>query len=161
MACCRVRGDHIMNWIANVLVALVAIGLGSGYYFASASSSPTVTWAKNPLYVAFSSQVGSGSGQDSFKCSSTIAPVTLQVFSSEPDTVAVTVGPSAFPSCGSTPNNVVVTATCTASARAEHSCEENFYGIVVVCGPSSYNCLRQILVVIVNISNSDDQTVGH
>ena len=31
------------------LIALVATGLGAGYYFASANSGPTVAWQLNPL----------------------------------------------------------------------------------------------------------------
>src|SRR5205823_6328169 len=97
-------------------IALVAvIGLGAGYYFAFASTpSFQVTWSVRPLMIRFNASGNfSGSAPDSFTCSPSVAPVTLKAQSSVPDKIALTVSPSAFSSCGSTPDNVVVTASCT------------------------------------------------
>src|SRR6266702_7613943 len=108
---------------AIALIALVAVGLGAGYYFASAQDRFVVTWGENPLKIKFSARSStSGSTPDSFTCSTSVAPVTLKAQSSAPDTITLTASPSAFPSCDSTPDNVVVTASCTASATTSGTC---------------------------------------
>lgn len=139
------------------LIALVATGLGAGYYFASANSGPTVAWQLNPLFVTFSSQAGSGSAQDSFTCSSTVAPVILEAFSNQPSIVSLTVTPSSFTSCGSTADNVVVNAACTTSAQASQSCHGDFSGRVFVCGPTPYTCLQRALIVVITVPNNGNQ----
>src|SRR5437867_4393786 len=97
--------------VGTALVALVAAGLGAGYYFASAESNFVVTWSGNPLMIKFSARsTTSESAPDSFTCSPSVAPVTLKAQSSAPDTITLTVSPSAFPSCSSTPDNVAVSA---------------------------------------------------
>ncbi len=142
---------------AAILVSLIAIGLGAGYYFASAKSDPTVTWHRNPLFITFSSQTGSGSVQDSFTCGDTVEPVILQAFSNQPSTVSLTVNPSSFSSCGSTADNVVVTAACTASAQSSQSCEGDFSGKLFICGPSAYTCLQRSLIVVIAVTTNDNQ----
>ncbi len=140
--------------VATALVALVAAGLGAGYYFASAESSFVVTWSENPLKIKFSARnTTSGSAPDSFTCSPSITPVTLKAQSSAPDTIALTVSPSAIPSCDSTPDNVVVTASCTGLATANGTCPGEYTGTVVVCGPTSYTCLKKALAVSITIQN--------
>ncbi len=134
---------------AIVLVTSIVIGLGSGYYFASADRQTRVTWDRNPLIVTFSSQTGSGSARDSFTCSNRVAPVVLEAFSNQPSVVSLTVSPSAFSSCGSTVDSVVVTASCTASDSA-HACPGDSAGKVLVCGPTSYTCQERSLIVIIS-----------
>ncbi len=139
---------------ALILVTLVTIGLGAGYYFASAQNSFPVTWSQNPLMIKFSARsTTSGSAPVSFTCSPSIAPVTVVAQSSAPATISLTVSPSAFTSCGSTPDNVVVTASCTASATASGTCPGEYTGTVTVCGPSSYTCLKKALVVPITVQN--------
>src|SRR5213080_3826266 len=139
---------------AVVLVALVAIGLGASYYFASAEDSFVVTWSQNPLKIKFSARGStSGSAPDSFTCSPSVAPVTLRAQSSAPDTITLTASPSAFPSCDSTPDNVVLTASCTASATASGTCPGEYTGTVVICGPTSYTCLKKALAVSITVQN--------
>ena len=136
--------------VAIALVAIIAVGLGAGYYFASASSSFPVTWSVRPLMIKFNTSDGfSGSAPDSFTCSPSVSPVTLQAFSSQPDIITIT---SSFPSCGSTPDNVVVTAACTA-AHQDTSCDgDKYLGTVEVCGPAPYTCLKQFLTVTVAVT---------
>lgn len=147
-----------------IAISLLAIiGLGAGYYFASASASSNGTrlsWTQNPLFITFSPQAGSGSASDSFKCSNTVAPVTFKAFVSDPSVISLTVSPSSFSSCGSTADNVVLTATCTASALAQQRCQGDFLGIVLVFGPSSYQVVPGILFVIIHVTNgnNDDNT---
>ncbi len=129
---------------------MVAVGLGAGYYFASANQGPTVTWSQNPLFIALSPASGSASAPDSFTCSSPVGPVTLSASSNQPSSITLTVSPTSFPNCGSTPDNVVVTATCTPTAKASSHCVGGFSGKVVVCGPTSYTCLKRTLIVVVN-----------
>src|SRR5437773_1112606 len=139
---------------AIALVALVAVGLGAGYYFASAQDRFVVTWSANPLMIKFSARGStSGSAPDSFTCSPSVAPVTLKAQSSAPDTITLTASPSAFSSCDSTPDNVVITASCTASATASGTCPGEYTGTVVVCGPTSYTCLKKALAVSITVQN--------
>jgi len=149
-------------FLAIILVALVATGLGASYYFASARSaradSARVTWAANPLFINFSSQVGSGSLPDSFTCSSTVGPVTFIIRSNQPDMITLTVSPSGFSSCGSTPDNVVITAACTPTAFSNNRCLEGFTGMVTVCGPTPYECLVRSLIVVIQVTNNSDQS---
>ena len=140
--------------VALALVVIVAVGLGAGYYFASASThSFPVTWSVSPLSIKFNTSDGfSGSAPDSFTCSPSVSPVTLQVFSSQPDFITITVSQSSFSTCGSTPDNVVVTAACTA-AHMDTSCDGDRYtGTVMVCGPAPYTCLKKTLVVNVAVT---------
>jgi len=139
---------------AIALVGLVAIGLGAGYYFASAQDSFVVSWSQNPLKIKFSARTGtSGSAPDSLTCSPSVAPVTLNATSSVPDTITLSVNPSAFPSCGSTPFKVVVTASCTSSATTSGNCPGEYTGTVIVCGPTSYTCLKKALAVSITVQN--------
>ena len=138
--------------VAIALVAIIAIGLGAGYYFASASSSFPVTWSVRPLMIRFNaSPPFSGSAPDSFKCSPDVSPVTLQAFSSAPDIISLTVSPSFFSTCGSNPDNVVVTAACTPDHQ-DTSCDGQFTGTVEVCGPAPYTCLKQFLAVTIAVT---------
>ena len=139
--------------VAIALVAIIAVGLGAGYYFASASSSFPVTWSVRPLMIKFNTSDGFfGSAPDSFTCSPSVSPVTLQAFSSQPDIITITVSPSSFPSCGSTPDNVTVTAACTA-AHQDTSCDgDKYLGTVEVCGPAPYTCMKQFLTVTVAVT---------
>jgi len=139
-----------------VMVALVIAGLGAGYYFASAATpskaSFPVTWSVRPLQIQFSASQGSGSAPDSFTCSRSVSPVTLQAQSGSPSIITATVSPFSFTSCGSTPDNIVVTVACTAAALANHTCAGNFDTEVLVCGPTPYTCLQKELAVNVDIT---------
>ena len=138
-----------------ILVAVIAIGLGAGYYFASASTpSFQVTWSVRPLSIKFNSQISSsGSAPDSFTCSSPVAPVTLLAQINNPNIITLTVAPASFSSCGSTADNVVVTASCTSAALASGTCDgDQFPGTVTVCGFTPYTCLKQVLAVNVAVT---------
>src|SRR5437667_5540477 len=146
------RGSALGLIIPIALLAIIS--LGAGYYFAYARNSNfPVSWSINPLMIKFNaSGPFSGSAADSFTCSPSVSPVTLQAFSSRPDIITITVSPSSFPSCGSSPDNVVVTATCTA-AHQDTSCDGDQYtGTVEVCGPAPYTCLKQFLAVTVAVT---------
>src|SRR5436189_1580482 len=129
--------------VGTALVALVAAGLGAGYYFASAESNFVVTWSENPLKIKFSARSAtSGGAPDSFTCSPSVTPVTLKVQSSAPDTITLTVSPSAFQSCGSAPDTFVVTASCNASPTASGTCPGEFTETVLVSGSTMYSYLK-------------------
>ncbi len=128
---------------AGALVAMVGLGLGAGYYFAAAQGPIVVTWV-NPIHIKFTMSSGTyGSASDSFTCSSTRSPVMLQAQSSAPSTVTLTVTPSAFSGCGSSPDNVVVTASCTPSALTSGTRTGDYSGLVTVCGPTPNTCLKR------------------
>src|SRR5438876_2028784 len=96
----------------------------------------------------------SWSRTNSFSSSPSVSPVTMLSSSSQPDIISITVSPASFSSCGSTPDNVVVTASCT-PAHQDSSCEGDKYtGQILVCGPSSYTCLKQSLVVNVAVTTN-------
>jgi hypothetical protein len=142
---------------AFVLVALVATGLGAGYYFASASTSSfAVTWSVRPLDIKFSLHSFSGSAPDSFTCSQSVSPVFLKAFSNQAGIVTLAASPSSFSSCGSTPNSVLVTAACTSKAQADNTCQGDFSGRVIVCGPTPYTCLQRDLIVIIKLTTGND-----
>jgi len=146
------RGSPLKFILPIALVAVIS--LGTGYYFAYARSSNfPVTWSINPLMIKFNTSDGFGaSAPDSFTCRSPVSPVTLEAFSSQPDFITITVSPSSFSSCGSTPDNVVVTAACTAAHRNTSCDGDSYTGSVIVCGGTSYACLTQTLVVDVAVT---------
>jgi len=146
------RGSPLKFIIPIALVAVVA--LGAGYYSASAAKSFPVAWGVNPLMIKFNASGSfSGSAPDSFTCSPSVSPVTLQAFSNQPDFITITVSPSSFPHCGPTPDDVVVTASCTPDHQ-DFSCDGDQYtGSVQVCGGTSYTCLKQTLVVDVAVTS--------
>ena len=140
--------------IAAALVAVIAIGLGASYYFAAANTpSFPVAWSVRPLAIKFNTSDGfQMSAPDSFTCDPGVSPVTLQAFSSAPDFITITVAPAFFSSCGSAPSSVVVTAACTA-AHLDSSCDGDRYtGLVEVCGPAPYTCLKEFLEVTVAVT---------
>ena len=142
-----------------ILISLAATGLGAGYYFTSARpNSATVTWAANPLFINFSSQAGSGNVPDSFTCSPSVATVTLLSKSNQPDIIILTASPSPFPSCGSSPDNVVITSACTPASQANGSCLGDFSGKVTVCGPTPYTCLGRTLIVVITITSNNSHS---
>ena len=133
------------------LALLAVIGLGAGYFSASAAKSFPVAWSVNPLMIKFNASGSfSGSAPDSFTCSPSVSPVTLQAFSSAPDIISITVSPSSFSRCGPTPDDVVVTASCISNISSV--CDGEYTGSVQVCGGTSYTCLKQSLVVTVAVT---------
>src|SRR6266705_3571233 len=135
------RGSPLKFIIPFALVAV--IGLGAGYYSAYARNVFPVTWSINPLMIKFNASGDfSGSQLDSFTCHPSVSPVTLQAFSSQPDFITITVSPSSFSSCGSTPDNVVVTAACTLAHKNSTCDGDQYTGSVIVCGGTSYACLN-------------------
>ena len=144
---------------AIILISLVSTGFGIGYYFSAAGNGPPVTWNINPLQINLTVPPGTASASDSFTCSSTITPVTLQVSSSDPQLVNVSVTPDNFSTCGSTPDNVQVTATCSATSVPSGTCggETQFHGTVIVCGPTSYQCVGRPLSIAITVAGSNGQ----
>src|SRR5437764_14567236 len=70
--------------IAITLIALAAVGLGVGYYFASAATpSFQVMWSVRPLDIKFTVTQVSCSAQDSFTCNPSVTPFMLQVSSND------------------------------------------------------------------------------
>jgi len=150
----KTRRSTLVRFVVPIAL-LAVIALGAGYYSASAAKSFPVAWSVNPLMIKFNASGSfSGSAPDSFTCSPSVSPVTLQASSSQPDIISITVSPASFSSCGSTPDNIVVTASCT-PAHQDSSCEGDQYtGQILVCGPSSYTCLKQSLVVNVAVTTN-------
>ena len=146
----KTRRSTLVRFVVPIAL-LAVIALGAGYYSASAAKSFPVAWSVNPLMIKFNASGSfSGSAPDSFTCSPSVSPVTLQAFSSAPDIISITVSPSSFSRCGPTPDDVVVTASCTSDVSSV--CDGEYTGSVQVCGPAPYTCLKQTLVVDVAVT---------
>jgi len=139
------RGNPLMVVIPIALV--LVISLGAGYYFVSADSPPVVQWSVAPLKIMIS-PTGGGSGSDSFTCSHKISPVTVTAQSSDPSKVTVTVSPNTFSECGSTPDNVLISARCNPGVSISSCVAQEPAATVTVCGPSPYTCLKKPLQVV-------------
>ena len=143
--------------VAVGIVLVAVIGLGAGYYFAYAGNpSPNsfpVSWSVTPLSIKFAvTQTFSSSAPDSFTCSPSQSPVFLVAQSNFPDIITITVSPTTFSSCGSSPDSVTVTASCT-PAHQNSSCDGDKYtGTVTVCAPNPYTCLKKVLAVNVAVT---------
>ncbi len=141
---------------AIILIGIIAGGLASGYYATvAAKRQDGVQWHVNPLQITLSVDDGSGSARDSFTCRPETGPVTLEAKSSDPSRITLTVSPSSFPSCGSPPDRVIVTASC-ASGVDEEGCEGQFTGQVTVMGPTPYENLGGTLQVQITVSEDND-----
>jgi len=136
------------------ITLLAVISLGAGYYFAAAKNpNATVQWSANPLMIKFNASGSfSGSASDSFTCQGRVSPVTLQTTSSQPNIISITVTPSSFSTCSSTPDVVVVKASCTPAFLNTNCDGDQYTGTVQVCGPSPYTCLQSVLTVTVAVT---------
>ena len=128
-----------------ILVSVIAIGVGGGYYYTvQASKRDGVQWKVNPLQITFSADDGSGSAKDSLTCRPSIGPITLQAKSSEPDRVLLSVSVTSFDGCGNAPDKLDVSAACAGQGNQngdsgdDENCEGTFTGQVDVIGPSGY-----------------------
>lgn len=128
---------------AVILIGIIAAGLASGYYATVlAKRQDGVNWHINPIQVTFSATDSSGSARDSFQCHPDTGPVVLEAKSSNPGRIILSVSPSSFPTCGSPPDRVVVTASCASgvdqngNTLGEDNCEGQFTGQVTVMGPT-------------------------
>src|SRR5438093_2526952 len=98
------------------------------------SAAPKAGWGTDPVTIMFAATVGQGSAIDSFTCDPSTANVMLVVHESTVN-IALTVAPSSFASCSSTPDTVTLTATCLVPAA---QCVGTYQGLVQIRNPANY-----------------------
>src|SRR5207247_7648686 len=74
------------------------------------SAAPKAGWGTDPVTITFASAAGQGSAIDSFTCDPSTTNIMLLARASTVN-IALTIAPSSFASCSSTPDTVTLTAT--------------------------------------------------
>ena len=112
------------------------------------TSQPKATWAVNPVTITFSATAGTGSQGDSFTCSPGTSGLTL-IAKASTSNVGLSVAPSSFGSCGSSPNAVTLTAHCLVSAA---QCRGTYSGLVQIRQPANYRNIPANLAVAIVVT---------
>ena len=138
---------YLPHIILGLSVSLVIVGAYLAVGIAQINA-PKASWAINPLTITFSGAAHSGATTDSFTCSPSTTNIFLTARSSNPSMISLTVAPTSFASCGSTPDTVTITATCLVSAT---QCKGTYQGLVQIHSPSNYygNIPDNLKVIIV------------
>src|SRR6266487_4911814 len=139
-AYCRVlkMQSLIRRYLPHLLVGLSISLVMVGAYMAvglAQSTAPKAAWAVSPLTITFSGTAGTGSASDSFTCSPTTTNILLTARASNPGVISLTVAPTSFASCGSSPDTITLTATCLVPAS---QCTGTYQGLVQVHNPANY-----------------------
>ncbi len=124
---------YLPHLIVGLSISLVMVGAYMAVGFVQ-TGAPKSTWATNPLTITFAATAGHGSAIDSFTCSPSTTNVILVAHESTVN-IALTVAPSSFASCSSTPDTVTLTATCLVPAA---QCVGTYQGIVQIRNPANY-----------------------
>ena len=145
----RQYAPHIV--VALVLGAVLAASYGTSVYAPTGSTTPKVTWSPSSVTITFFASVGHSVpvGPIRFTCSpATTSGVVLIPKTSQPGTVGLLSTPSKFPSCGSTPNSIFLSASCNVSAS---QCVGTYQGMITVQQASTYSNLASsgLKVIIV------------
>ena len=98
------------------------------------SAAPKAGWGTDPVTIMFAATAGQGSAIDSFTCDPSTTNVTLVAHASTAN-IALTIAPSSFASCNSTPDTVTLTATCLVPAA---QCVGTYQGLVQIRNPANY-----------------------
>ncbi len=98
------------------------------------SAAPKAGWGTDPVTIMFAATAGQGSAIDSFTCDPSTTNVILVAHESTVN-VALSVAPSSFASCSSTPDTVTLTATCLVPAA---QCVGTYQGLVQIRNPANY-----------------------
>src|SRR6266511_6166523 len=109
----------IRRYLPHLLVGLSISLVMVGAYMAvglAQNNAPKATWAVNPLTITVPSTLGTGGASDSFTCGPSTTNIVLTARSSSPAKMSLTIAPTGFASCGSTPDTISITATCLVPA---------------------------------------------
>ena len=98
------------------------------------SAAPKAGWGTDPVTIMFAATAGQGNAIDSFTCIPSTTSLTL-IARASTGNIALTVAPSSFASCSSTPDTVTLTATCLVPAA---QCVGTYQGIVQIRNPANY-----------------------
>ncbi len=133
---------YIPHLLVGFSISLVMVGAYAAVGF-SASSQPKVSWAVNPVMITFPVTADTGTQEDSFTCGLRATGITLVAKVGTPR-MSLTVSPSGFPFCYSTPTAITLTASCLVSAPR---CLGTYEGLVQIRQPANYRDLPSNLVV--------------
>src|SRR2546428_1330784 len=112
------------------------------------TSQPKATWAVNPVTITFPATAGTGTKGDSFTCSPATSSLTL-IAKASTSNLDLSVAPSSFASCGSSPNSVTLTAHCLVSPA---QCRGTYSGLVQIRQPANYRNIPANLAVTIVVT---------
>jgi len=127
----------IRRYLPHLIVGLSISLIMVGAYMAvglALTAAPKASWATSPVTITFAATAGHGNVLDSFTCDPSTTNVMLVAHASTVN-IALSVAPSSFASCSSTPDTVTLTATCLVPAA---QCVGTYQGIVQIRNPANY-----------------------
>ena len=142
--------SFIVRYLPYIIAGLAITVIMVGAYVSVGpiqSAAPKAGWGTDPVTITFASAAGQGSVIDSFTCIPSTTSLTLIARASTVN-IALTIAPSSFASCSSTPDTVTLTATCLVPAA---QCVGTYQGLVQIPNPANYygNIPANLKVIIV------------
>ena len=129
--------SFIVRYLPYIIAGLAITVIMVGAYVSVGpiqSAAPKAGWGTDPVTLTFAATAGQGSTIDSFTCDPSTTNVILVAHESTVN-IALTVAPSSFASCSSTPDTVTLTATCLVPAA---QCVGTYQGLVQIRNPANY-----------------------
>ena len=129
--------SFIVRYLPYIIAGLAITVIMVGAYVSVGpiqSAAPKAGWGTDPVTITFASAAGQGSSIDSFTCDPSTTNVMLVAHASTVN-IALTVAPSSFASCSSTPDTVTLTAACLVPAA---QCVGTYQGLVQIRNPANY-----------------------
>ena len=129
--------SFIVRYLPYIIAGLAITVIMVGAYVSVGpiqSAAPKAGWGTDPVTIMFAATAGQGSAIDSFTCDPSTTNVILVAHESTVN-IALTVAPSSFASCSSTPDTVTLTATCLVPAA---QCVGTYQGLVQIRNPANY-----------------------
>src|SRR5437762_14241437 len=129
--------SFIVRYLPYIIAGLAITVIMVGAYVSVGpiqSAAPKAGWGTDPVTITFAATAGQGSAIDSFTCDPSTTNVILVAHESTVN-IALTVAPSSFASCSSTPDTVTLTATCLVPAA---QCVGTYQGLVQIRNPANY-----------------------
>jgi len=129
--------SFIVRYLPYIIAGLAITVIMVGAYVSVGpiqNAAPKAGWGTDPVTLTFAATTGQGSAIDSFTCDPSTTNVILVAHESTVN-IALTVAPSSFASCSSTPDTVTLTATCLVPAA---QCVGTYQGLVQIRNPANY-----------------------
>src|SRR5438034_632568 len=129
--------SSIVRYLPYIIAGLAITVIMVGAYVSVGpiqSAAPKAGWGTDPVTITFAATAGQGSAIDSFTCDPSTTNVILVAHESTVN-IALSVAPSSFASCSSTPDTVTLTATCLVPAA---QCVGTYQGLVQIRNPANY-----------------------
>ncbi len=138
---------YLPHLLVGLSISLIMVGAYAAVGFAT-TSQPKATWAVNPVTITFPATAGTGTKGDSFTCSPSTSGITL-IAKASTSNVDLSVGPSSFASCSSSPDAVTLTAHCLVPAA---QCRGTYSGLVQIRQPANYRNIPANLAVTIVVT---------